>query len=59
MTEDEHDGKGALNTPTRVLLVTEPKAAFQDAIESEDERWFREHGGWMSVIQKLKRIDMR
>ncbi|KAE8537814.1 hypothetical protein D1P53_005870 [Cryptococcus gattii VGV] len=59
MTEDEHDGKGALNTPTRVLLVTGPKAAFQDAIESEDEGWFREHGGWMSVIQKLKRIDMR
>lgn len=59
ITEDEHDGKGALNTPTRVLLVTGPKAAFQDAIESEDERWFREHGGWMSVIQKLKRIDMR
>lgn len=59
MTRGEHDGKGALNTPTRVLLVTGPKAAFQDAIESEDERWFREHGGWMSVIQKLKRIDMR
>ncbi|OWZ60205.1 hypothetical protein C356_00216 [Cryptococcus neoformans c45] len=59
MIEDEHDGKGALNTPTRVLLVTGPKSAFQDAIECEDEGWFREHGGRMSVVQKLKRIDMR
>lgn len=59
MIGDEHDGKGALNTPTRVLLVTGPKSAFQDAIESEDEGWFREHGGRMSVVQKLKRIDMR
>lgn len=45
--------------PERVLIITGRKDEFYQALQDEDEDWMRDHGSDYSVIDRLKRVDVR
>jgi hypothetical protein len=43
----------------RVLIITGPKEEYASSVEVEDEDYIRERGGDYTVLNRLKRVDIR
>ncbi len=52
-------GRGKQRSRERVLIITGSKDGWHDAIEEDDEDWLRDHGGDYSVLNRLRRVDLR
>jgi hypothetical protein len=45
--------------PERVLLITGRKDEMYQSLQDDDEDWMRDHGSDYSVLERLKRVDIR
>lgn len=45
--------------PERVLIVTGRKDEFYQVLQDDDEDWMRDHGSDYTVLDRLKRVDIR
>jgi hypothetical protein len=45
--------------PERVLIITGRKDEFYQALQDDDEDWMRDHGSDYTVLDRLKRVDVR
>lgn len=55
----ENDAGPSKSTRDRVLVITGPRDEFANSVEVDDEDYIRERGGDYTILDRLRKVDIR